>query len=73
MTKQSHTTSLNGIILKSDKRFKPGHIKRESDVLRGHPDTMQIKRMEPPNTADPHLSLSPPLVVSAELAEALRW
>lgn len=54
------------IIIKGDKRFRKGHIKHTGNVLRGHPETMKLERLDMP------LSLNPPIVVSPELAKALK-
>lgn len=59
-------------IIKADKRFKKGNIKRIGNKLRGNPETMELKRLELPNNpfAVAH-NLNPPIVISRELAKAL--
>jgi hypothetical protein len=57
------------IVLKHDRRYKLGNIKREGDVLRGHPETLQMKPLYDQNIA---LSLNPPYVVGKEMAEAIK-
>lgn len=57
------------IQVKADKRYKVGNIKKVKGVLRGHPETMHVARMDCPNG---EMSLNPPIVVSHELGEAIR-
>lgn len=62
------------IALKSDKRFRKGHIiKDKNGALRGHPDTIGIKPLEikAPIFA-PDLILNPPMVVDRALGLILK-
>lgn len=60
------------IKLKNDRRFKRGHIVRDQDgTFRGHPESMEIKPMHVPYSIN-GLSLNPPLVISSELAAAIK-
>lgn len=56
------------IHIKPDKRYKPGNIKRQGNTLRGNPETMQMKRLEPPAG----MFVNPPIVVSRELGDKIR-
>lgn len=60
------------IEIKADKRFKLGNIKRSGSELRGHPDTVKMERMEIPSAAPLSMKLNPPIVVSPELAKAIK-
>lgn len=62
---------MNPIILKSDRRFKPGNIKRTGSILRGHPDAIMIKRYEC-NALNVALTLNPPMVITSELTAMLK-
>lgn len=58
---------------KPDKRYKVGKIVKDSKgVFRGHPDTVELKRMPLPPNAPPHIQLNPPLVATIELARFLK-
>jgi hypothetical protein len=60
------------LLPKSDRRYKPGSIKRDTKGrYRGHPDTVELKRMHLPPNAPPHIQLNPPLVAGIELARFL--
>lgn len=57
---------------KPDKRYKVGKIVEDGKGnYRGHPDTVELKRMPLPPQAPIHLQLNPPLVASRELASFL--
>lgn len=53
------------IAIKADKRFKQGNVKQTGNELRGNPETMKLTRLDTQHT------LNPPIVVSAELGDAL--
>jgi len=68
------------LIIKPDRRFKSGHIKFNNGVLRGHPDSVEMKVYELPaipptgmTYIDAELFLkAPPIVVTPEMAKVLR-
>jgi len=62
-----YTEIMNGIKLKSDRRYKPGNVKKVKGVWRGHPDTIELRQLEVP----PGYMLRPPVVASSELVDAL--
>jgi hypothetical protein len=52
----------------SDKRFKKGNVKRIGKVLRGNPETVEMKPMTVP---DGWMG-APPIVVSEELGKKIK-
>lgn len=57
---------------KPDRRYKVGRIAKDSrGNYRGHPDTVELKRMPVPPQAPLNIQLNPPLVASKELAKFL--
>lgn len=63
----------NLILPKSDKRYKAGKISKDKKgMYRGNPVTVELKRMDIPQSAPIEMQLNPPLVASAELAAFLK-
>lgn len=61
------------IVIKSDKRFKPGNLKQTGGELRGNPKTMEMKPLDMPhNTLGLPFDFNPPIVVSRELGAAIK-
>ncbi len=57
---------------KSDKRYRVGNIQLDKKGrYRGHPDTVELKRMPLPPEAPLHIQLNPPLVMTADLVRHL--
>lgn len=59
------------VIIKPDRRFKPGKIKRTGNEFRGHPDTMKMKLMDV-SMAPPEVALRPPIVITSDLANSIK-
>lgn len=58
---------------KPDKRYRPGTITKDNKgAYRGHPDTVELKRMSVPLGAPLDIQLNPPLIATKELAEFLK-
>ncbi|RYF61360.1 MAG: hypothetical protein EOO27_02305 [Comamonadaceae bacterium] len=58
---------------KPDRRYKVGKISADSKGnLRGHPDTVTVKRMDIPATAPEWMKLNPPMVVSEEFITSIK-
>lgn len=57
---------------KPDKRYGNGKIGKDSKgTFKGHPETVELKRMSIPANSLLHIQLNPPLIATAELAKFL--
>lgn len=59
---------MDHIKISPDRRFKIGHVQRNGNELRGHPDTVLPKNIK---ELKAHMA-NPPMVVSKEMARAIR-
>lgn len=57
-------------IIKGDRRFKVGNIRKVNNIFRGHPETVKIERLDTTN-APIEYRLNPPIVINTSLAMAM--
>lgn len=60
---------MDHIIIAPDNRFKRGSIKRKGNVLRGHPETLDMQTYRSDTLS---MKLFPPIVVSRELGAKIK-